>query len=121
MNLFNFLNKPVTKIQVIRRDPFRLTPTEWRNDNSLCELARRTLTIPEVRMILDCLRNAAHGWAMNPTMPFEERAIRSAVNEGYMICLNEFEKLAEPEGKPQQEMPMPDFKPDNRFDEEEVN
>ncbi len=70
-------------------------------------------------MMLDVLRNAAHGWAMNPAMPFEERAIRGAVNEGYLICLNEFEKLAEPIGK-HQEMPMPDFAPANRFDEEDI-
>jgi len=117
LSLFQFFKKPVVKIQVVRRDPFRLTPDEWRSDPTLCSLATKTLAIPEVRMMLDTLRNAAHGWVMNPAMPFEERAIRASVNEGYMICLTEFEKLSQPVAKPQA-LPMADFAKANRFDEE---
>lgn len=81
-------------------------------------MAAKTLSIPEVRMMLDTLRNAAHGWKMEPTMPDEERAARASANDGYMLCLREFELLAEPIVKPQA-MPMPDFAPENRFDEVE--
>lgn len=69
-------------------------------------------------MMLDALRNGAHGWEMNPEMSVEELAIRASVNKGYTICLEEFEKLAQPISKPQTVL-MSDFSRENRFDAEE--
>jgi hypothetical protein len=90
LNLFR-----TKKVQIIKRDPLRITMSEWRSSQELTRLAQSVLQDRSVRQMLDILHHNQMGkWAISPTVSLEERAVRSALCEGYVLALNDFENLA---------------------------
>lgn len=97
--MFDFLrklwSKPVAKVRILPRDPFRVTLREWRSNPELCKAAHTALANPIIRQMLDCLRTNHIGmWVIPDDTPLEVRAIRAAKCEGYGMTLNDLEAMA---------------------------
>lgn len=82
------------KIEIVRRDPTRITLPEWRSQPELIKRARAALDSPDVRSMLDVMANStpAHNMA-RLDLPMETRAVLQAQTEGYMAALHDFELL----------------------------
>lgn len=80
------------QVEIIRRDPLRLTVEEFRSDKSLTNAALRMLHDPAVRQMLDTL-HASHVRRYAATGTAEERAFHLSRCEGYQAALNDFESL----------------------------
>jgi hypothetical protein len=97
--MFNLFGKqPVTeiKLQIIQRDPSRITLEEWKSDKTLCTEARKCLENPILQRLLDVVRNAHPSWqVLNYAGTVEERAFRQAQAEGYTMCIATLLSLAE--------------------------
>lgn len=95
--LFNPLRRKPSKIrlQIISRDPFRVTMDEWRKSEECCRAAQLALANPTIRQMADILRTShLANWALPPETSIEHRAIHAAKCEGYGLALNDFEALA---------------------------
>lgn len=104
-----------TRVEIIRRDPLRLTIDEWRSDQNLCHEAERALASPVVRQMVDaCRASSLANWAVPIDMPIDQRGIHQAKCEGYVMALNDFEDLAKFNKPPDQLVET--FAPENRFD-----
>lgn len=85
------------QIQIIKRDPCRLTLEEWRSSPELVLQAQKYLNDPGFRIMLDVLdmenpigiSNFAH-------IPIEERAIMQARCEGYRMAISTLESMGKP-------------------------
>jgi len=96
-SMIRFLWAPAEPVQIriVQRDPFRVTVEEWRGSEELCMAAHKALNDPNVRRMLDTLRNSHLGmYDMPADFSSEQRSIKSAVIEGFGIALNTFESLA---------------------------
>lgn len=90
-----FKKKPAQSVEVIQRDPCRLTLNEWRQTPELVEQAQKALMNPTVRLMLDVLRTEHLGnYMLMGTTSLEDRAIVHAKCEGYSLALNNLESLA---------------------------
>lgn len=82
---------PVT---VIQRDPLRIRISEWRTSPELVKMAAETLRQPNVRQMLDCLRNEHLGFISTPLdASTDVVAALQRQAEGYQQALNNFEAL----------------------------
>jgi len=79
---------------VVHREVSRLTVDEWRSNPDLVKMALRVLSNPEVRTMMDTLRNSHIGRYTGTNMTMEGRAIHQAQTEGYNTALNNLEALA---------------------------
>jgi len=84
--------KPV-KLEVVQRDPFRLTIEEWRAQPDLVKMAADRLRDPYVRLMLDALHNS-HLRRYTATGTMEQKAFHLCRCEGYLTALKDFEAMA---------------------------
>lgn len=107
-----WFSKPVVQIKIIQRDPLRVTMREWRSSPDMVRQSAQALANPTIRQMIDiCRLNHIGQWALDPSISLNERAIRSAMNEGYGLGLNDFEALGTIE-KPVEPIHA-DFAPEN--------
>lgn len=112
LNLLRPKPKPQVRIQIVHRDPFRISMREWRQSEECCRAAQLALANPTVRQMVDILRSAHLGnWALSPDTSIEKRAIHAAKCEGYGLALNDLEALAVFD-QPMETVPST-FEPDN--------
>jgi hypothetical protein len=90
------------RIQIVTRDPLRLTMEEWRSQPDLVKLAKGVIVQPEVRQMLDVLRTS-HLATYTGVGTLEQRALHLSRCEGYNLALANFEALAMFE-KPKEEL-----------------
>jgi hypothetical protein len=82
------------KVQIVPRDPLRITLDEWRKEPSLVKEAMDVLRDQRVRRMLDCLRTSHMAFNTAPlTMQQDALASLWRQNEGYQLALNNFEAL----------------------------
>lgn len=96
--MFGFLKRPAAaaRVQIIRRDPLRLTLAEFRSSAELTQQARRALADPFVRQLLDVARteHLAHYLSLGQSS-LKERAMQHARAEGYGMALNNLEAMGQ--------------------------
>jgi hypothetical protein len=89
-----FKQRLETRVQIIARDPLRLTVEEFQADKNLAHLAAKTLSDPMVRQMLDTLRASHPQNAMVVNVSdAQARSIHLGRIEGYGMALNDFEAL----------------------------
>lgn len=87
--------RAVVSYQIVPRDIFRLSLSEWRQSPELVKQASQALANPVVRNMADVLRNEHLGnYSSAVPMSSEDRAIICARAEGYGICLNNLEAMS---------------------------
>lgn len=94
MKFITQLLHPKVKVKIIERDPLRITLAEWQASPDMTQLAKLALNNKTVRQMLDVLwANQMGKWAMSMNVSLEQRAVHSALCEGYAMALNDFEAL----------------------------
>lgn len=88
-----FKKRPPVKFIVIHRDVCRLTIDQWKTNKEYVLLAQKTLAEPNVRLLLDVLRNSSPANEVLMERDLGVRAIKQAQIEGYMMALNNLESL----------------------------
>jgi len=101
-----FLNwlrpKSTVRVQIIQRDPLRMSMEEWRSNPELCRKAELALKDPVVRQMLDVLwHDHIARWV--PSKPGD--VLLACRAEGWNLALNAFESLAKHE-KPIDNIPV---------------
>lgn len=89
--------KPVGLVQVnvVYRQSYNVSVAEWRSNGRACEDAQRVVTNPTFCQMLDCLRHDQIGrYAIDETLPIEQRIALADRAAGYAKCLNDLELLA---------------------------
>lgn len=81
------------KVEIIRRDPLRLTVEEFRADRAMTNSAIRILSDPIVRQMLDVLQ-FSHLGRYTASGNMEEKAAHLCRCEGYLAAINDFYSLA---------------------------
>jgi hypothetical protein len=110
-----FKQRLETRVQIIARDPLRLTVEEFQADKNLAHLAAKTLSDPMVRQMLDTLRASHPQNAMVVNVSdAQARSIHLGRIEGYGMALNDFEAL----GK--HKVPLPTLEAEFKEEEEET-
>lgn len=109
-NLFRRRSQPQPEIVVIPRQPNQILIAEWRATKDLVAKARAVLSDPDVRMMLDTVRNSAPLLSVTSEyLPSHVRSVMLGRIEGYEMAMNDLEALAsyaEPK-----EMPEATFEP----------
>ena len=109
--MFAFLRKPEPKVQIqlLRREPCRLTVMQWRSTPDLVKIASRCLHDHEFRSLLDVLEFNHPG---NVSLPLSAeshmRAFWQARCEGYTAAISDLKSLAE-HYKPTEDLPPATF------------
>ena len=92
LNLLRRLFRHPTKIQIVPRDPLRLTVDEFRSQPDLVKLAKEELRRPVLRQMLDSL-HWSHLRRYTATGTAEEKAFHLCRCEGYLSAMDDFERL----------------------------
>ena len=82
------------RYDVIRRDRCLMSLAEWQSSTGLVKLAQAHLNHPEVRLMLDVLRNEhVNQRFYADDVPAHIRVVAQARSEGYTQALSSFEAL----------------------------
>lgn len=96
------------QVLLLRRDASSLTVNEWRKNGDLLQAARKVLEQPDMRLMLDTIRNTHfYEFDLIGNHPIEQRAIRQAESSGFALAIKMLKSLGEP--LPSQEMPEATF------------
>lgn len=113
MSIWPFKPKPTPQFMVIARDPIKLRLHEFRSNKSMVGMAQKSLLSPELKIMLDVLRNehpcmVVMSTGTNPN----DRIVAQARGEGYTMALANLEAM----GDFQQitEMPEPTFETEEK-------
>lgn len=111
-NLFG-RRRATRRIEVIQRDPCRLTVTEWRSDPVLVQQAQKILANPEFRQLLDVIeRSSPARWELDVQAAHSESRIAlQSIIQGYMLAITNLESLGH--FQPKGELPEETFEPEN--------
>src|SRR5689334_11385532 len=82
------------RVEVIKRDPLRLSMDEFRSDPELLKKAQAALRDPTIRQMLDCIHlNHIGRWQFPRSMEGELRTRFADMAVGYTMAMNDFESL----------------------------
>lgn len=81
------------RLIVLSRDPCRLRLDEWRSSKEHVAIARKVLSDPSLRLMLDICRTEHPASQLLLNAELSERAVQQARIEGYHMCLNNIEAL----------------------------
>lgn len=117
-------NKAVERrilVQVVPRDPCRVSLLEWRTNPDLLRIATKFLRDPEFRMMLDVLDRenpASMSFTMSARASLKDRAVQQAKCEGYVMAIANLESMGTP-WEPPQAPPEATFEPEETPQETE--
>ena len=95
--MLGLFRKPQKRVVIVKRDRMSVTADEWRSSHELCALARRVLADPDMRLMLDCIRNShVANYALPDSATIDERAVHQAEIQGFNLALRMLTLLQEP-------------------------
>ncbi len=92
-----FQRKFSSKIQLLSREPFKLTLPEFRSDKNLCSMASRVTGNTDFRLMLQVLYNSSPAWDVMINAKPDERMVKQAQIEGYTMALANLESMSKHE------------------------